>query len=400
MKVLLDAHMVGRKEGGIDRYWLNLARHLLGFDEDKLKIALYSQVTAEKLDGLIWNEAMLYQPCSANGLYRILWGFSDAIRYLGPDLVHVSNFTPVVKTIPTVTTVHDLCFQSFPETFSLKSIYAFKFFFRRSLQLSDAVICVSNSVRASLISSYKINAEKVFAVYHGIDPVFRSNPDKKEVSEFLKGKMGIDRDFFLVVGNIEARKNMFPILDAFRLLLREMPHVGLVITGSNRMGVGALRPYQAMVRNGALRILNYASDTELNMLYNGTRALIFNSKCEGFGIPLIEGMACRVLVIASDIPVFREIAGSAALFVRDVDEIYRAMKTVLANSSLCAERVQIGFQRSQLFSWEKTARQTLDVYRFAVKFGRRKKQSLLQKQFDQNVVQKQAGLICESLCHN
>ena len=400
MKVLLDAHMVDQKQGGIDRYWLNLARHLPGLDEDKLKIALYVHATAEKLDKLVRNDGIFYQPWSTNGLYRIMWGFSDAIRRLGSDLIHVSNFAPVVKMIPTVTTVHDLCFQSFPETFSLKSIYAFKFFFRRSLQFSDAVICVSNAVRENLVSSFKVNPEKVFVVYHGIDPVFHSNPDKKGVSEFLRRKIGIDRDFFLIVGNIETRKNVFPVLDAFQLLLRKMPHVGLVITGSNRMGAKALQPYQTLIRNGALRMLNYADDIELNMLYNGARGLIFNSKCEGFGIPLIEGMACQVPVIANDIPVFREIAGTAALFVRGVHEIHDAMKTVLSNLSSCAERVQIGFQRSRLFSWEKTARQTLDVYRFALKVSRQKKRLLLRKQFDQNVVQIQTDLICENQCHS
>jgi glycosyltransferase involved in cell wall biosynthesis len=339
MKIFLDTHMLGRKETGNERYWQNLA------------VALIKQVNQQ--------DSVIYYPQSKNafyysGLYRIGFGFNKVIKKYNPDIIHVQNFAPWKKTLPTVVTVHDLCFKKNPLWFGLKTRMAFRYFFQRSLKIADAIICVSKSTKKELLRLYPVNHKKVHVIYEAADSCFYYIFDKKKVRKTILKKFGIKENYFLVVGNIEQRKQSRLILETFQKNVINNTKTKLVFVGSNKLGVKS---------DKNVFLLGYVSDVELNLLYNGALSLVYLSLCEGFGLPLVEAMTCRIPIICSDIPVFREIAAQSALYVNNESELSKAMSNLIINKSLRYKYSKLAFQRSSYFSWQKTAKQTLFVYK-------------------------------------
>lgn len=357
MKILFDTHSVDLKLTGIGRYWKNLINRLK-FNKD-INICLYGN---PHLKNDLKYPA--YSPFMNNGVYRVLFGFNKSIQLFKPSLIHVSNFTPFVKICPTVVTVHDLCFKTYPDTFKKKSILAFNLFFKHSLDLADAIIAVSLSVKRNLIHYYDIDPAKIFVVYEAADPIFQYIKDKDKIRQMILNKFKIDKDYFLVVGDVDKRKNPLGIINSFQGFLNK--DMQLVFVGPNKM-TDAIQPkYASIIKLGKIQFLDYASDQDLNYLYNGASALIFNSLCEGFGLPIVESMSCETPVICSDIPVFREIASNAAIFVKNETELSNAISQITSSSSLRKKYVGLGYQRNKLFSWDKTAKQTLEVYKWVL----------------------------------
>ena len=337
--------MLGQKETGNERYWKNLSG---AFSKNKNGYEFYN-----------------YKQSSRNGLYRIMRGFNNEIKSLKPDIIHVQNFTPFVRSVPIVNTVHDLCFKSCPDSFGIKTKLAFKFFFKHSLNLSDAIICVSESTKKNLLKYYKVDKSKVFVIDEGVDPIFKYIKNKLKVKNLLKDRFEISRDYFLVVGYKGKRKRADRIIENFKELIKTNKNIQLVIIGPEDSLFD--KQYQDLVIYNRLKILNYVSDDDLNLLYNGALSLINYSSCEGFGLPIIEAMRCKTPVICSDIPVFREITDNKAVFVKNEKSLSLAMINFLENERLRTKFSLLGYRRSKFFSWDKTAKQTLKVYKWVLK---------------------------------
>ncbi len=337
MRILLDTHMLGKQETGNERYWKNLSQ----------AIAKYKKV-----------EVLNYSPELNNGLYRIFLGFDKAIKRFRPDLIHVQNFAPFNKTVPLVTTVHDLCFKSYPRLFNLKTNLAFQFFFKRSLEQSDAIICVSNETKKQLLRAYKINERNIFVIYEAADKCFKYLEDKKGVALKLLKKFSLTGKYFLVVGNIQSRKLPYETIKAFKAIKENFTDINLVFVGHNKLGIK---------QTNRIKIFGYVTDEELNLLYNGSVGLIYLSLCEGFGLPIIEAMTTKTPVVCSNIPVFREVVGyNNALFVKNNRELVGALAILLKNKIIRKKYSLLGYKRSKFFSWEKTARETLKVYNWVL----------------------------------
>ena len=351
MKILLDAHMLGQKETGNERYWKNLALSLAKFINPK-NIILYSNLPKEKLPEK-FQKFTVFTPKFKNGLYRIFFGFNQAIKKFKPDLIHAQNFAPFKKIIPIVNTVHDVCFKTYPKTFSTKSKIAFGIFFNSSLKKSDAVIVPSNFVKNMLLKYYPfLSGKKIFVTYEAGDLVFKYIKNKNKVKKFLKKRFNISDSYFLVVGNIEPRKRPKEIIEAFKKILKKYPKTLLVFAGPNKL---------KMKEEKNIRILEYVSDQELNYLYNGALALVYFSLCEGFGLPLVEALKTKTQIICSDIPVFREIMKDIGLFAKDKKQLIQKMFFVLY---LDKNKIKRHFHiKSFNLFWKKTAVNTLKIYK-------------------------------------
>lgn len=363
MKILFDAHMIGQKQTGIERYWKNLIENLEK-ESKKTEIILYSNLNKNTLKS--YSSFSFYIPLFKNGLYRILFGFYNAESKFEPDIVHVSNFSSFIKRVPVVTTIHDLGFKLYPGFFSLKSRLAFNIFLKHSLDSSSAIICVSNSVKKELVKFYPKIKNKVYVIYEAADDIFKFIPKKETVNSYLKQKFNLKPKYFLVVGNIQKRKDPISIIDAFSLLKEKYPELQLVFVGKNMMQNKIEEKYPELIKSNKLIFLGYTTDEELNYLYNGTIALIFNSFYEGFGLPILEAMTCKTPVICTDIAIFREIASNSAIFVKNKSELYRSMNNIYSNPSLRIKYSKLSYKKSKQFSWKKTTRQTLNIYHHIV----------------------------------
>lgn len=342
MHILFDAHFMHAKQTGIGRYCSNI-------------IGEFSRNPDIEL--------LPYFPFFNYGLHRIIIGFPSMIHKFKPDILHINNFAPFYKNTPIVNTIHDLCFYYYPETFSYKSRIAFSFFFQHSLRQSDKIICVSGTVKKQLLHVYPtIPEEKVEIIYHGVDPAFFYQKNRIAVKKALEEKFNLVNEYFLIVGNIEKRKNIIPVIDAFLELIKHDNTIQLVFAGQNTMKDEFRKRYNTIRFPEQIRFLNFVKDEDLNILYNGALGMIFNSKCEGFGLPIIEAMRCKVPVICNDIAVFREISGNKAIFTKNSNDIYSVLQRLIKEFSLRKKYQEEGYDRSLFFSWEKSAQKTFHIY--------------------------------------
>ncbi len=349
MKILLDSHNFYNNKTGLFRYWKNLSQGLKKYKN--IEIIDYD----EKIN---------------NGLYRVLFGFNQAIKKYQPDLIHVQNFTPIKKTLPIVNTVHDLCFKNNPFWFSFKSNLAFKLFFKRSLKISDQIIAVSQFTKNQLIRYYSFCENKIDVVYEAADPIFKEIKNKNLIKEKLERHFQIKNPYFLVVGDIIKRKRVLEIVEVFRKIKSKIKNIELILVGPNKLH---------LKEESRIKILNFVDDQKLNYLYNGALALINFSACEGFGLPLVEAMPTKTPIICSSISVFREIANNSALLVDNKKDLYQAMLKIYQDKKLWKKYSLLSYQRSKFFSWEKTIYKTLKVYKKALLRSLKNKEEINKK---------------------
>ncbi|MBN2323976.1 MAG: glycosyltransferase family 4 protein [Spirochaetes bacterium] len=298
----------------------------------------------------------------------------------GAQVIHFPyNWSfPVRKAVPTVLTVHDVIPFTFREAQGLyTNLVKYKPGMRKTCRLNDMIVTVSEFSRQDISRKVGVSLEKIRVIYNGL----RSpNPQNGTVEESLRKRLDLRDRFLLNVGGIHERKNVPRLIRAFSLLTARSGYKGkLVITGKVS---GA--PYQekmkricdAAVKDVGMKervvFTSYVSEPELDELFRMADLLIYPSLYEGFGIPVIEAMNAGLPVITSNSSALPEVAGGAALLTapEDTEDMSRKMERLLSDESLKKELIKKGKDRCSSFTWEKTAREYLALYREAVSSGR------------------------------
>ena len=291
------------------------------------------------------------------------------------NLFHGTNYdVPLWRPCATVLTIHDLSQLLHPETHEKRSVRRARRRLPHMARVADAIITPTESVRRDVCEVLKVRPEKVFAIPEAARACFR--PRAFAETADARSRLGIGDDFVLTVGTLEPRKNLSVLISAFEELTRRRPHVStqLVIAGGRGWLSGPL--FEAIAKSPArdrIVLTNYLHDEDLQALYSSCRAFVYPSIHEGFGLPPLEAMACGAPVIASRIPALEETSGGAALLFDPMNaaELTRNLLELLPNENARLELASAGQRRAAEFSWEKTARQTLQVYAGAVKrFGK------------------------------
>lgn len=280
------------------------------------------------------------------------------------DLFHSPDFTlPPTWTAPSVLTVHDLAFLTVPEC-AFPTLRAYlEAVVPRSARNADHIIAVSHSTRRDVINRFGIAPEKVTTVYEAAGPEFY--PETAERVECSLREIGIDRPYILTVGTLEPRKNFVRLFDAYARVLELGAHHDLVVAG--RPG-WMFQP--ALDRIADLGILDRVrivqpDDAQLRALYSGADAFVYPSLYEGFGIPVLEALACGAPVACSRTSSLPEVLGDAGLSFdpRSTEEITAAILRLLGDTDLRASLRVRGPQRASNFSWDRAAEETAMVYR-------------------------------------
>jgi glycosyltransferase involved in cell wall biosynthesis len=304
----------------------------------------------------------------AQGLWRELGyyplGLARRARRLGADLVHCpAAFAARVPDRPLVLTIHDLLPFRYPELFPRVVIAYSRLAWRSAARRAARVITGSEHTRAELTSLVGVEAERVVVTPYGVSERFRPlAPDR----DWLGQRFGIDRPFVLCVGTLEPRKNLLTALRAFDRIADETGAL-LVVAGGAGWG-NALFERELPRAAGRVRLTGYVSDEELVRLYSGAGCFLFPSLYEGFGLPVLEAMACGAPVVTGDTSSLPEAAGDAALTVppSDVEAVADAVKRVLEDTELAADLRRRGLERAATRTWDACAEATVAVYRAAL----------------------------------
>lgn len=300
-------------------------------------------------------------------LMEFLWNRLHVVpieTVTGPlDVFHAWDYLqPPRKKAKIVTTIHDVTTIKFPMYHHQSTVNAQAHRLRWVRKEADIIIADSQTTKQDIIELLGIEEERIRVIYLAAGQAFGKFSRKAESGsagkvqeiERMKRKYGLKGDYFLSVGTQEPRKNIKRVVEAFRAFRRQSCDNQLVIVG--RIGWG-----EQIAGEEDVKILGKISPYELPALYAGANALIYPSLYEGFGLPVLEAMTVGCPVVTSDRGSLEEIAGQAAVLVdpEDGESILRGMETVMENRTVFINR---GLKRSEKFSWEKTARETLDVY--------------------------------------
>lgn len=294
--------------------------------------------------------------------------FNYGLREREIDVYHEPNFLAFRFDGPTVLTVHDLSWIRFPDTHPTERVRAMNRLFEPSLRRADRIITDSTFVKQELVDLFGVDESTIHAIHLAADTTFHPRTSA-ETAIFLRANGLEFGAYWLVLGTLEPRKNLQVAIDAFFALPQAVREkCPLVLVGMVGWKMGPLLPkIHAMERAGELRQLGYLTQEHLELVVAGAKALLCPSVYEGFGLPLVEAMQCGIPVLASEASSFPEVLGGAGLLFKsgDADALRYLMTQVFDDTNL-RERLSIqGLERARSFSWQKTAQQTLDVYRLA-----------------------------------
>ncbi len=362
MRFSVDAHAIGCHLTGNEVYIRNLLHEFARLDEGNELIAYISkQGVATALPDRIQTRQVSMNPYKRLGL-----DLPQHLRRDRPDLLHVQYTGPVFSAAPLVVSVHDVSYLEYPQYFTKFRSLQLRLTVRRTLERAARVLTPSEFSRSAILRHYRINEEKVVVVPNAVAHQFR--PVEPEVARAsIQRKFGIRRPFVLTVGDLQPRKNHLGLLRAFEDLLRAGPKIqhDLVFVGKETW---YSRELHRAVNQSALRdrvhFTGFVEDADLVQFYGACDLFVFPSFYEGFGLPILEAMACGRAVACSRLTAMPEVADAAGILFDpgSKEEIARAMLDILLDPELRARLERLGMQRAAAFSWEKSAARTLQVY--------------------------------------
>jgi glycosyltransferase involved in cell wall biosynthesis len=330
--VVVDADVLGRRRTGDETYVRNLLRELAELAPAAgIRMAAVTR-RPDLVPGGIATVPLTARPQEL----RMSLALPRALRRMRADLVHTQYALPLRSPCPVVVTVHDLSFER-EGLMPRKDRFVFRRVVPRAARRAARVLTVSERSKRDLVELYDVPAAHVVVTPNGVDPAFHP------------GAPTDPHEYALAVGAIQSRKNQLAALEAVRAV-----GLPLVVAGPEKDPALA-----AELRARGARLEGYVETERLADLYRGAACLVQASRYEGFGLPVIEAMACGTPVVAVREPALEEVAGTAAVLVEEPDLVDGIRRALAARDRLVAA----GLDRARAFSWRTTAERTLAVYR-------------------------------------
>ncbi len=340
--IVIDADVLGRQRTGDETYMTGLLRELASSDLRLAAVTRHPELVPKGIESI--------ELQASSQVLRMSIGLPRLLRRLRPGLAHFQHSLPLACPTPAVVTVHDLSFERDPSVMGRRDRLIFRTVVPRSARRAARVLAVSERTKRDLIELYDISEKKIVVTPNGVDPAFTPN-----------GPRAADEPYALFVGALQPRKDVTVAIEALALLGSGVPR--LVVVGQDKGGRAEAE--QAVERNGLagrVEFRGHVPQEELAALYRGAACLVFPSRYEGFGLPVVEAMASGTPVVATTAGALPEVAGGAAILVEERNPV--ALAGGIERAIADRERlVAAGLKRARLFTWAETARRTLAVYR-------------------------------------
>ena len=371
-RIAIDYTAAHEQGGGIGRYVRELARAIARLDphaEFRFFVAGATAATLPQLNmrNVSWRATRVSPAWLARAWHRArlplpVEAFTGAV-----DLYHATDFVlpPTLPRTRTLLTVHDLSFERAPGSAEPSLLRYLQFAVPKSVRRADHILADSQASKDDLMQLYNTPDEKITVLYCGVDEQFAPVADYAAVDRVLEdhGLRGVD--YVLSVGTLQPRKNYPRVIRAVKSLRDRGIDLHYAIAGGKGWLVDEIE--KSIAENqmrDRVHLLGFVEDEQLPALYGGAMALVAPSLYEGFGLPLLEAMACGTPVITSNLSSLPEVAGDAGIQVdpADLSAIEAAIAQVAADADLRADMIHRGFKRASQFSWERSARQLQAVY--------------------------------------
>jgi glycosyltransferase involved in cell wall biosynthesis len=363
MRFAVDAHAIGRHLTGNEVYVRSLLNAFAAQDSESQFLAYVSTDAARQFVPAHIRTRRI----SANPFLRLGAELARKVREDRPDLLHVQYTAPLGCNVPVVVSVHDVSFLEHPEYFPQIRAWQLQWTVRRTVKRAAKILTGTEFSRKSILKVYgDLEEDKVVVVPNAAASEFRPISRDAAVAT-VRNRFSIHSPFILSVGDLQPRKNHIGLIQAFARLVRAYPQLKhtLVLAGKPTWFFDRIQ--EAARDSGVgdrIQFCGFVSDGDLLQLYNACDLFVFPSFYEGFGLPALEAMACGRAVTCSNTTALPEVVDGAAIVFDPyaVDQIVRALADLLLDSELRARFERLGLQRAAHFSWQKTARRTLEVF--------------------------------------
>lgn len=377
MKILVNAIPLIGLLTGISRYVRQLYAELdqfpdveiAYFDGNRVLKNMPAQANPEKWSRAISAIWKLPDPVVFAARTLHWWKFEMQLRHVCRkdhyDIYHETGFVPAaMSTVPTVYSIYDLSLIKYRNTHPKERVWFYDFMGRRRLHFASHILTISEFIRQEICNTFTLSPSTVSAIPLATDSHF--HPRSAEKIDLVRKRYNLTGEFLLFVGSLEPRKNLPLLIQAIQ---RCNIRVSLILVGWEGWGD---KSWMQTIRESGLgeRIIlaGYVDDETLACLYSGATAFVYPSLYEGFGLPILEAMACGCPVICSNIASMPEVAGDAAIQIdpTNPDELTRAIEGVIADDTLRHWMIHNGFLRAEQFTWCKTAENTLEMFKKVV----------------------------------
>jgi glycosyltransferase involved in cell wall biosynthesis len=362
MRFSVDAHAIGQHLTGNETYIRNLLNCFAALDQDAEFVTYLSRKSA--FAGL---PARFHKRLVAvNPFVRLGFDLPRRLRQDRPNVLHVQYTAPLFCPSPVVVSVHDVSFLEHPEYFTKFRAAQLRLTVKRTLKFASRVLTPSEFSKTSILKAYGLDDEKVVVVPNGVCSEFRP-VSRDNAQRWVRSSMKLPTPLILSVGDLQPRKNHLGLIRAFEDLVRSYPQLPhhLAVVGKDTW-------YSPVIRGAAaespvadrIHFTGFIGDEELIKLYGACDLFVYPSFYEGFGLPILEAMACGRAVACSNTSAMPEVADSAALLFdpRSKGALVLAMRDLLLNPELRQRMERLGTHRAAMYSWESNAAKTLDIY--------------------------------------
>ena len=382
LKACIDVSAAVHRRAGLGRYAQELVKGLVDLDRGAVAAPAGEGTSPLQLTAFYHQRGEAHLDPPIDQLPRITtrlsvrpWRLTTALAYFtgigmdrmfgDADVFHATeHLLPRLRRVRSVFTLHDLIFQFDPDSHRPLNIAFLKTLMPRFLKAADAIIAVSECTKRDAVNLYGIPAEKIHVIYEGVDPKFTPITDPERLAH-VRAKYHLPERFILHVGTIEPRKNL-PLLFEVAAQTKQ----SLVIAGKLGWLTG---PILAKVKElgveDRVAFTGFVADDDLPALISVATVLAMPSKYEGFGLPILEALACGVPVVASNTSSLPEVGGEAALYAKpnDVRAWIAIINRLMNEEALRAIQREKGLRQAAKFRWETMARETAEVYRLVAR---------------------------------
>ena len=365
MRIGVDLHTLTDFMQGSRTYIYNVTKALLAIDRTSEYYLYFAKRTNATVDRALRQSNVQHKEIwPSRRSLRLTVGLPMILRMHKIDIFQCQYMGPLFTRCPYVVTIHDIIHEKYPEFYPRNLGILMKLFYPFSAKRAKKILTVSEYSKKEIRDIFKIPESKIEVIPNGVSNDFTVLNDIGKINE-IKSKYNIDKEYILFVGRLEPRKNIKGLIEAYTLLKnRYNISQQLVIVGM----IDALFP------DFDIRLSGIESDViftggvaqeDLPYLYNGADIFAYPSFAEGFGLPVLEAMACGVPTVTSKTSSLPEVVGDAGVMIDpwDKEDIAYGIHKVLTEPGLHKRMKEKGLERSKLFTWEATAERVLQVYR-------------------------------------
>jgi glycosyltransferase involved in cell wall biosynthesis len=368
MRIAFDGTTLTPGRTGVGYYTEHLLQHLAAQNDDEVIV-----LSNRPVDTTRPLPPRTLVAATTVPLPRLLWLQTVAprlLRRLRPDVVHFTNgMMPFASPVPTVVTIHDMSLTMYPRYHPLRRVLLNRPLVDMAARRADAIITVSQSAKRDIMRIYGTDGRRIHVVHEAAAPSFRPVHDPATLDR-IRRRYGLADRFVLYVGTIEPRKNLPKLIAGFakRHKCGDLPHQLVCAGPYGWLSRDIEELIERLEVEDALRFTGYVPFADLPALYSLAEMFVFPSIYEGFGLPVVEAMACGTPVVTGPVAALAEVAGGAVEQVErlDIERLGEALVRLARSPERRHHLSLLGLQRSQVFSWDRAARETLNVYREAL----------------------------------